>query len=134
WDELEQKKCIPPFAPSQKQSNFDIAYDLEELLLEQNPLEVRPRKRTQKLQASLGKEMERIEKEFKNFDYLLYERYPGYIDPLRMCVGDPPEWVKCVDFKPILDECRGTKSLEVVDSDNEYDIGIYDIRRRTMDV
>ncbi|KAK9728695.1 Serine/threonine kinase [Basidiobolus ranarum] len=134
WDELEQKRCSPPFAPSQKQSNFDIAYDLEELLLEQNPLEARPRKRNQKLKASLSKEMERIEKEFKNFDYLLYERYPGYVDPLKMCVGDPPEWVKCVDSEPTPEDTRGTKSLDVIDSDSDHYSPLYDIRRRTMEV
>ncbi|ORX89718.1 kinase-like protein [Basidiobolus meristosporus CBS 931.73] len=134
WDELEQKRSRPPFAPSQKQSNFDITYDLEELLLEQNPLETRPRKRNQKLRATLGKELERIEKEFRNFDYLLYERYPGYVDPLKMCVGDPPEWVKCVDPEPALSDTRGTKSLDGFDSDNEDFAPFYDIRRRTMDV
>ncbi|KAK9760077.1 Serine/threonine kinase [Basidiobolus ranarum] len=135
WDKLEQKKCKPPFVPSQTQSNFDIAYDLEELLLEQNPLEARPRKRNQKLKASLSKDMNRIEKEFKNFDYLLYERYPGYVDPLKMCVGDPPEWVKCVDPNPIIKELRETKSLEALGT-NRKEMATQTIgtRRRTMDV
>src|SRR5262249_25962056 len=35
-----------------------------------------------------------IEEYFKNFDYSVFEKYQGYVDPVRMCVGDPPEWVK----------------------------------------
>ncbi|RKP33203.1 kinase-like domain-containing protein, partial [Dimargaris cristalligena] len=44
WDRLERREISPPFVPDADRSNFDITYDLEELLLEQNPLEGRPRK------------------------------------------------------------------------------------------
>lgn len=86
-------------------ANFDVAYDLEELLLEQQPLEAKPRKKgpngkTGAAGGGLSKEMELIERRFRNFDYMLYERYDGFVDPVRRCVGEPPEWVKCVDPDP----------------------------------
>ncbi|KAK9728694.1 hypothetical protein K7432_000840 [Basidiobolus ranarum] len=52
-----------------------------------------------------------------------------------MCVGDPPEWVKCVDPEPIIKELRETKSLEVIGTDcKEMDIQVPGTRRRTLDV
>jgi hypothetical protein len=41
---LENKRISPVFQPSQEKSNFDAVYELEELLLEQAPLEGRVRK------------------------------------------------------------------------------------------
>ncbi|KAF9979135.1 hypothetical protein BGZ73_005303 [Actinomortierella ambigua] len=35
-----------------------------------------------------------IEREFTTFDYTMYEKYGGVVDPLTMSVGDPPEWVR----------------------------------------
>lgn len=45
---LENKRCSPVFQPSQDKSNFDAVYELEELLLEQAPLEGRARKAAKK--------------------------------------------------------------------------------------
>lgn len=45
---LESKRCTPVFRPSQEKSNFDAVYELEELLLEQAPLEGRARKAAKK--------------------------------------------------------------------------------------
>jgi len=47
---MEQKKCYPVFHPSLEKSNFDAVYELEELLLEQAPLEGRARKAAKKQQ------------------------------------------------------------------------------------
>ncbi|KAG0241068.1 hypothetical protein BGW41_006405 [Actinomortierella wolfii] len=35
-----------------------------------------------------------IEREFTTFDYTMYEKYGGVVDPVTMSVGDPPEWVR----------------------------------------
>jgi len=48
---LEQKKIPPIFVPSSEKTNFDATYDLEELLLEEAPLEARTRR--QKPRAEL---------------------------------------------------------------------------------
>ena len=45
---LENKLCTPVFHPSAEKSNFDAVYELEELLLEQEPLEGRVRKAAKK--------------------------------------------------------------------------------------
>jgi len=48
---LEQKQIPPIFVPSSEKTNFDATYDLEELLLEEAPLEARTRR--QKPRAEL---------------------------------------------------------------------------------
>jgi serine/threonine kinase 32 len=48
FETMEQKKCDPIFHPSLEKSNFDAVYELEELLLEQAPLEGRARKAAKK--------------------------------------------------------------------------------------
>ncbi|KAI1611457.1 serine/threonine kinase 32 [Exophiala viscosa] len=79
--ELLERKQIPPiFIPSSEKTNFDATYDLEELLLEEAPLEARARK--QKPRAELRTdattreiredELHRmIETMFEPFDYTL---------------------------------------------------------------
>jgi len=41
FDELEKLHIPPVFIPSAEKTNFDATYDLEELLLEESPLEAR---------------------------------------------------------------------------------------------
>ncbi|KAL1921294.1 uncharacterized protein VTP21DRAFT_11010 [Calcarisporiella thermophila] len=43
WAKLEKKEILPPFEPDSKRANFDATHELEELLLEENPLRVRKR-------------------------------------------------------------------------------------------
>lgn len=83
---LEQKKIPPIFIPSSEKTNFDATYDLEELLLEEAPLEARARR--QKPRAQLkedatdkekrDEELHRmIETMFEPFDYTA--GYDGYV-------------------------------------------------------
>jgi len=44
FDALERKEYDPVFKPSGEKANFDATYDLEELLLEEAPLEARARR------------------------------------------------------------------------------------------
>ncbi|RMZ91311.1 hypothetical protein DV736_g1464, partial [Chaetothyriales sp. CBS 134916] len=78
FEALEQKQMRPVFVPSSEKTNFDATYDLEELLLEEAPLEARARK--QKPRAELRDdatsreiredELHRmIERMFEPFDY-----------------------------------------------------------------
>ncbi|KAJ3105581.1 hypothetical protein HDU97_007923 [Phlyctochytrium planicorne] len=46
WVKLENKEVTPPFVPDSKKANFDATHELEELLLEDNPLKAKPRKKT----------------------------------------------------------------------------------------
>ncbi|CAJ0902021.1 7191_t:CDS:2 [Entrophospora sp. SA101] len=104
WPSLETKKLNPVFCPSSNQINFDATYDLEELLLEEQPLDCRPsRKRKSRRRKDYGNndyfekeeaQYQLIEEKFKPFDYTVFEKYEGWVDPVTRCVSDPPEWVK----------------------------------------
>ena len=77
--ELLEKKRIPPiFVPSSEKTNFDATYDLEELLLEEAPLEARARRQKPRVQLkddATDKEIRvdelhrMIETLFEPFDY-----------------------------------------------------------------
>ena len=75
---LERKQIPPVFVPSSEKTNFDATYDLEELLLEEAPLEARARR--QKPRAQLKEDASEkeirveelhhmIETLFEPFDY-----------------------------------------------------------------
>ncbi|KAF9409954.1 hypothetical protein BGZ94_001801 [Podila epigama] len=50
WYKLETKQLIPPFKPSSEHNNFDTTYELEDLLLDDDPLTYHStRKRAQRL-------------------------------------------------------------------------------------
>lgn len=75
---LEQKKISPVFIPSSEKTNFDATYDLEELLLEEAPLEARARRQKPRVQLkddATDKEIREdelhrmIETHFEPFDY-----------------------------------------------------------------
>jgi serine/threonine kinase 32 len=78
FEALERKELEPVFVPSSEKTNFDATYDLEELLLEEAPLEARARR--QKPREALKddateKEIreyelyQMIETKFNSFDY-----------------------------------------------------------------
>ncbi|KAI1369813.1 kinase-like domain-containing protein [Xylaria arbuscula] len=75
---LEAKQIEPVFVPSADKTNFDATYDLEELLLEEAPLEARARRqkpRERLKDDATEKEIREeelyrtIERDFKSFDY-----------------------------------------------------------------
>jgi serine/threonine kinase 32 len=83
---LEQKEVEPIFKPSSEKTNFDATYDLEELLLEEAPLEARARRqrpREQLKEDATEKEIREdglhrmIESLFEPFDYtaISYDKY-----------------------------------------------------------
>ncbi|CCC11182.1 hypothetical protein SMACR_03888 [Sordaria macrospora] len=80
FDALERKQIEPVFVPSSEKTNFDATYDLEELLLEEAPLEARARRQKprEKLKDDATEKEIRedelyrmIETDFKPFDYTL---------------------------------------------------------------
>ncbi|KNE61678.1 AGC/YANK protein kinase [Allomyces macrogynus ATCC 38327] len=114
WDRLVAKELEPPFAPDPTASNFDARFELEELLLEEEaPLVAQRRAHRKSRRPSpagsgagdgtasppnpMARELAVLESEFHMFDYLIFERYTGIVDPFKASVGDPPDWVKCVD-------------------------------------
>jgi serine/threonine kinase 32 len=82
---LEDKEIPPVFVPSSEKTNFDATYDLEELLLEEAPLEARARRqrpRDQLKEDATDQEVRAdeihrmIESLFEPFDYtsVTYDR------------------------------------------------------------
>ncbi|KAI8611834.1 kinase-like domain-containing protein [Chytriomyces sp. MP71] len=45
WAAFEKLAVQPPFVPDSKKANFDATHELEEMLLEDNPLQAKPRKK-----------------------------------------------------------------------------------------
>ncbi|KAL2816236.1 kinase-like domain-containing protein [Aspergillus cavernicola] len=95
---LERKEIPPVFRPSSEKTNFDATYDLEELLLEEAPLEARARR--QKPRAELrddatAKEIREdelhrlIETMFEPFDYTIVN-YGGAAEAIA-AVTNPEE-------------------------------------------
>ncbi|KAG6899874.1 hypothetical protein C0993_005844 [Termitomyces sp. T159_Od127] len=64
WDTLESKQQTPPFVPDAKKANFDASHELEELLLEDNPLKAKARKANQ---DNLSAEMRQMEEQYALF-------------------------------------------------------------------
>ncbi|BCR92820.1 uncharacterized protein ACHE_80720S [Aspergillus chevalieri] len=80
FDMLERKEYPPVFKPSSEKTNFDATYDLEELLLEEAPLEARARRqkpRAELREDATAKEIREdelhrlIETMFEPFDYTM---------------------------------------------------------------
>ena len=78
FDLLEKKQIPPVFIPSSEKTNFDATYDLEELLLEEAPLEARARRQKPRMalkEDATEKEIRAdelhrmIETLFEPFDY-----------------------------------------------------------------
>ncbi|KAJ5513246.1 hypothetical protein N7463_002798 [Penicillium fimorum] len=99
FNALERKQIPPVFVPSSDKTNFDATYDLEELLLEEAPLEARARR--QKPRAELrddatakeirDDELHRlIETMFEPFDYTLTS-YQGNAAEAIAAVINPEE-------------------------------------------
>jgi hypothetical protein len=89
FEALERKEIEPVFVPSGEKTNFDATYDLEELLLEEAPLEARARRqkpREQLKEDATDKEIREdelhkmIEAQFTPFDYTTaaYERSASF--------------------------------------------------------
>ncbi|KAF3019677.1 hypothetical protein E8E14_004081 [Neopestalotiopsis sp. 37M] len=80
FDALLRKELEPVFVPSADKTNFDATYDLEELLLEEAPLEARARRQKprEKLKDDATEKEIReeelyksIERDFQPFDYTI---------------------------------------------------------------
>ncbi|KDN52150.1 kinase-like protein [Tilletiaria anomala UBC 951] len=80
WEALEAKEAIPPFEPDSKKANFDATHELEELLLEDNPLKARKRKEDVDIN-SLPPELRLMEDHFLPFDHLKQRRRSYFKTP-----------------------------------------------------
>ncbi|KAI7858659.1 kinase-like domain-containing protein [Circinella umbellata] len=130
WHRLETKSIIPPFQPATDRNNFDPTFDLEELILGDTSMSAQARRQLKQQQQRIPKGMDEqqltkrerdlqlIEDKFAPFDFTVFEKYEGFKDPLRMTVGDPPDWVKPAfegaeqgDLLPVKRITTGTSSV-----------------------
>jgi serine/threonine kinase 32 len=97
---LENKEIDPTFLPSSEKTNFDATYDLEELLLEEAPLEARARRQKPREQLKhdasateiRADELHRmIETMFEPFDYttVQFDRQPSIAAISSNVVAEP---------------------------------------------
>ncbi|TVY39972.1 Serine/threonine-protein kinase [Lachnellula occidentalis] len=100
FEALEKKEVEPVFVPNAEKTNFDATYDLEELLLEEAPLEARARRqkpREELKDNATDKEIREdelfklIEAQFLPFDYTTaaFEKYAEGSDT-NPSPGDTP--------------------------------------------
>lgn len=105
FEALERKEIEPVFVPSSEKTNFDATYDLEELLLEEAPLEARARRqkpREQLKDDATDKEIREdelykmIEVQFTPFDYTTaaLARFVEASDPNAPTNTAPSDWTQ----------------------------------------
>ncbi|KAF9323726.1 hypothetical protein BG006_001207 [Podila minutissima] len=68
WDKLVTKEATPPFEPDSKRANFDATHELEELLMEDNPLKAKKRAQPTP-ETELSTEMQLMEDKFIIYDF-----------------------------------------------------------------
>ncbi|KAG0045949.1 hypothetical protein BGZ83_008840 [Gryganskiella cystojenkinii] len=73
WDKLVTKEALPPFEPDSKRANFDATHELEELLMEDNPLKAKKRAQTSP-ETELSAEMQMMEDKFIIYDFTKVKR------------------------------------------------------------
>ncbi|KAF9278802.1 hypothetical protein BGZ68_008340 [Mortierella alpina] len=81
WDKLITKEATPPFEPDSKRANFDATHELEELLMEDNPLKAKKRAQTTP-ETELSTEMQMMEDKFIVYDYTKVKRVQSFSRPL----------------------------------------------------
>ncbi|KAJ3049642.1 hypothetical protein HK097_009378 [Rhizophlyctis rosea] len=78
WSTIEAKAAAPPFTPDPKRANFDATHELEELLLEDNPLKHKPRKKPKPgeeskipdgMDPATARELQIMDEKFTVYDY-----------------------------------------------------------------
>jgi len=75
WNTLESKEQTSPFVPDANKANYDASHELEELLLEDNPLKAKTRKANQ---DHLSAEMRQMEEQFTPYDFKQMQRRSYY--------------------------------------------------------
>ncbi|KAL3433051.1 kinase-like domain-containing protein [Aspergillus tetrazonus] len=102
FEALERKEVPPVFRPSSDKTNFDATYDLEELLLEEAPLEARARRqkpRAELREDATAKEIREdelhrlIETMFEPFDYTAVT-YHGNAAEAIASVANPEDCIQ----------------------------------------
>ncbi|KAF9945989.1 hypothetical protein BGZ70_003460, partial [Mortierella alpina] len=73
WEALTAKEATAPFLPDSKRANFDATHELEELLMEDNPLKAKKRAQTTP-ETELSVERQMMEDKFIVYDFTKVRR------------------------------------------------------------
>ncbi|KAF8943838.1 hypothetical protein BGZ47_004985 [Haplosporangium gracile] len=87
WDKLVTKEATPPFEPDSKKANFDATHELEELLMEDNPLKAKKRAQTSP-EVELSSEMQLMEDKFIIYDFTKVKRSHSLSRPTGASSGN----------------------------------------------
>ncbi|KAJ3364611.1 hypothetical protein HDU91_002499 [Kappamyces sp. JEL0680] len=102
WVQVEAKKAVPPFIPDSKKANFDATHELEELLLEDNPLKAKPRKKKGEKTAPPPNETpEQRAVRLMDENFLVYDFSKANHDgPIESVNSDPVDLCEKEGYKP----------------------------------
>ncbi|KAJ3413920.1 hypothetical protein HDV05_007288 [Chytridiales sp. JEL 0842] len=131
WGKVERREVTPPFVPDSKRANFDATHELEELLLEDNPLKAKPKKKKKEGEADstlkvndpnpeLTAILDLMERKFTVFDFTKPRKEsiaPGNTEGMKTGLSgsaDGGEGEK--DKKEEMVEKEKEKDVEVVES------------------
>ncbi|TPX59208.1 hypothetical protein SpCBS45565_g07800 [Spizellomyces sp. 'palustris'] len=114
WDKLLRREFAPVFVPPKNKANFDATHDLEEILLNDNPLGSKSRHKKMD-PGALSPEMMMIERQFLYYDYT----HPEFID--SQDTGGSP--IASMDLAKLRESCismdaglQGSRSMSVINS------------------
>ncbi|KAH9813584.1 kinase-like domain-containing protein [Melampsora americana] len=80
WEAMNSLQVTPPFEPDPKKANFDATHELEELLLEDNPLKAKKRNPNLNIE-NLSADFRVMEENFLVYDHSKMSRKSWFIDP-----------------------------------------------------
>ncbi|EPE10375.1 agc yank protein kinase [Ophiostoma piceae UAMH 11346] len=122
FEALERKEIEPVFIPSADKTNFDATYDLEELLLEEAPLEARARRqkpRERLKDDATDKEIREdelyrmIDRDFRPFDYTIaaYKKMTAEAEQLPIVQPHEPLQPQAITTDEALPASRASNSI-----------------------
>ncbi|PLW25530.1 hypothetical protein PCANC_25629 [Puccinia coronata f. sp. avenae] len=80
WDLIQELGVKPPFEPDSKKANFDATHELEELLLEDNPLKAKKRNPNLNIDT-MSAEFRLMEESFLVYDHAKMSRRSWFVEP-----------------------------------------------------
>ncbi|KAJ3208831.1 hypothetical protein HDU82_001857 [Entophlyctis luteolus] len=122
WDAVERQEVKPSFIPDIKSMNCDFTHELEEILVNDNPLVAKARKPGENKYAHLppdiGKQYQKMEDQFLNFDYTKPEKDKELKSKiLNQVLSVTPEVAKA-----LLDGDSEKKSLSVLNGSQDVPV------------
>lgn len=103
WDAINSLKVTPPFEPDPKKANFDATHELEELLLEDNPLKAKKRNPNLNID-NLAADFRVMEENFLVYDHSKMSRKSWFVDPYSVKPSPNPNLVGTPEGKILMTE------------------------------